>query len=154
MLLVPVDYTGCAYEVSAVAARLALGLSAELVLLYVVNAPPNSPALITEALHQDAHEKLEPLLTEMKERGISARVHVSSGEPATAILAIAKQERAEMIVMGTHGRTGLRRLWSGSVAEAVLRQSPCPVTVVRTADTGEHPGLTEAQGAALTETQG
>ena len=59
-----------------------------------------------------------------------------------------------MIVMGTHGRTGLKRLWAGSVAEQVLRQSPCPVTVVRTADAGVHPGLTAAQQSAEDESQG
>jgi len=49
------------------------------------------------------------------------------GEPASEIVRIAEQEGVDMIVMGTHGRTGLRRMLMGSVAEAVVRRATCPV---------------------------
>ena len=49
------------------------------------------------------------------------------GNPADKIVAVAKEEQADLIVMGTHGRTGLVRLLFGSVAEAVVRRAPCPV---------------------------
>jgi nucleotide-binding universal stress UspA family protein len=54
-----------------------------------------------------------------------------SGEPADAIVKIAESEGADLIVMGTHGRTGLTRLLMGSVAEAVVRKAPCPVLTVK-----------------------
>ena len=53
------------------------------------------------------------------------------GDPATEICRIAADEGAEMIILGTHGRTGLFRLLMGSVAESILRRAPCPVLVYR-----------------------
>lgn len=55
------------------------------------------------------------------------------GDPADAIVQIAESENAELIVMGTHGRTGLTRLLMGSVAEAVVRKAPCAVLTVKQA---------------------
>lgn len=154
MLLVPLDYTGCAEEVIDVAARLGKALDAELALLYVVTAPPNSPALVRSALNQDAQEHLEELAGTLQRVGLRTSIHVRQGAPADVIVSTAATEKASMIVMGTHGRTGLQRLWAGSVAEQVLRHSPCPVTVVRTASAASHPGKTDAQRAAEVETQG
>ena len=56
------------------------------------------------------------------------------GDPAAEIVRIAEEEKPEMIVMGTHGRTGLTRLLMGSVAEAIVRRSPCPVLTYREVD--------------------
>jgi nucleotide-binding universal stress UspA family protein len=53
------------------------------------------------------------------------------GDPASEIVRLAEEEHAEMIVMGTHGRTGLRRLLMGSVAEAVVRRATCPVLCLK-----------------------
>ena len=50
-----------------------------------------------------------------------------TGDPATAVVELADEEAVDMIVMGTHGRTGLSRLLMGSVAEAVVRRAKCPV---------------------------
>jgi nucleotide-binding universal stress UspA family protein len=49
------------------------------------------------------------------------------GDPATEIVALAEEENVDLIVMGTHGRTGIKRLLMGSVAEAVVRRASCPV---------------------------
>jgi nucleotide-binding universal stress UspA family protein len=60
---------------------------------------------------------------------------LTMGDPAGEIVRIAEEEQATMIVLGTHGRTGMTRLLMGSVAEAVVRRAPCPVLVYReTAD--------------------
>ncbi len=58
-------------------------------------------------------------------------VRVVVGRPADEILRVAREQRVDLIVMGTHGRTGLRHFLLGSVAEAVTRQAPCPVFTVR-----------------------
>jgi hypothetical protein len=58
-------------------------------------------------------------------------VHVPVGSPVDEIVALARQIGADLIVLGTHGRRGLRRLWLGSVAEHVVRSATCPVLVVR-----------------------
>ncbi len=56
---------------------------------------------------------------------------LAKGDPATAIIKVAEETACDLIVLGTHGRTGLRRVLMGSVAEHVLRSAPCPVLVVR-----------------------
>jgi universal stress protein A len=56
---------------------------------------------------------------------------LTMGDPAAEIVRIATDEQAEMIVLGTHGRTGLSRLLMGSVAEAIVRRAPCPVLIYR-----------------------
>jgi universal stress protein A len=57
--------------------------------------------------------------------------HLITGDPAVAIARLAEQENVELIVMGTHGRTGLLRLLMGSVAEAVVRRATCPVLTLK-----------------------
>lgn len=59
------------------------------------------------------------------------------GDPATSIVDLAKSEHVDMIIMGTHGRTGLRRLLMGSVAEAIVRRAPCPVMTFKEPHDGE-----------------
>lgn len=56
---------------------------------------------------------------------------LTMGDPAGEVVRIAADENAEMIVLGTHGRTGMTRLLMGSVAEAIVRRAPCPVLVYR-----------------------
>jgi nucleotide-binding universal stress UspA family protein len=56
---------------------------------------------------------------------------MTMGDPAAEVVRIATEEAAEMIILGTHGRTGMLRLLMGSVAEAIVRQAPCPVLVYR-----------------------
>lgn len=60
-------------------------------------------------------------------------VEVAAGNPADAIVRVAREAGADLIVMGTHGRTGLQHVLLGSVAEKVVRQAPCPVLTVRNA---------------------
>lgn len=57
---------------------------------------------------------------------------LEEGNPSAEILRVAQERRCDLIVMGTHGRTGLHRLLMGSVAEHVVRKAPCPVLVVKT----------------------
>ena len=61
---------------------------------------------------------------------VSASSRLELGDPATVILHVAKEIGADVIVMGTHGRTGLGRLLMGSVAEQVVRRSECPVLTI------------------------
>ena len=61
----------------------------------------------------------------------SATVKVTVGKPAEEILQVARDEAVDLIVMGTHGRTGLRHVLLGSIAETVVRTAPCPVFTVK-----------------------
>ncbi|MEN9581869.1 MAG: hypothetical protein RJA70_4878 [Pseudomonadota bacterium] len=72
-------------------------------------------------------------------------VYVATGYPAERIIALARQADADVIVMGTHGRTGLNRLLVGSVAEEVVRRAPCGVFVIRPADFWKGEKLPEIQ---------
>jgi nucleotide-binding universal stress UspA family protein len=63
-----------------------------------------------------------------------------SGDPAREIVRLADEEGVDMIILGTHGRTGLKRLLMGSVAEAVVRRAMCPVlTIKQPAEVAAHP---------------
>ena len=77
--------------------------------------------------------ELEALLDEVvhKVTGVPCQKRLLRGVPWRTIIGLAEKESAELIVMGTHGRTGLMRLLMGSVAEAVVRHAPCPVLTVR-----------------------
>ena len=62
---------------------------------------------------------------------ISFEHRLVMGDPASEIVRVAKEEHPELVVLGTHGRTGLSRILMGSVAEAVVRHAPCPVLIYR-----------------------
>lgn len=85
--------------------------------------PP--PAGTLESLQKDL-VKLKP-----HDPCIVAEHRLEVGDPVPTILTVAKEIRADLIVLGTHGRTGLGRLLMGSVAEHVVRKAPCPVLIVK-----------------------
>jgi nucleotide-binding universal stress UspA family protein len=92
-----------------------------------------SPALVNEvweAGRQQAQRGVDGLVKAARAERLRVRGLVGEGPAAAAIVAAAKRQRAHMIVMGTHGRSGVRRLLIGSVAERVVRTAPCPVTTV------------------------
>ena len=92
---------------------------------------------------REAEEYLEAVARRLRDRGVKAvETHVWYGAPAGAIVEAAKAQKASMIVMSTHGRSGLGRLILGSVAESVLRGTTTPILVVR------------AEGAPLEAPQG
>jgi len=63
--------------------------------------------------------------------GLEIDIDLAEGDPASEILKVARQRHCDMIVMGTHGRTGLRHLLMGSVAERIVRKASCPVLTAR-----------------------
>lgn len=143
-LLVPLDHAGPCAEVTETASRLAARLTDAVVLLGVVQLPEGVAAdtilhtgasddgkTALHALTEDAHRALQKLSRPFAERGVLTRIEVHQGVPAEVIVECAETLGASMIVMGTHGRVGLRRLFLGSVAEQVVRTAPCPVLTVR-----------------------
>jgi nucleotide-binding universal stress UspA family protein len=76
-------------------------------------------------------ELAEEMVDRLSRRGLDARADVREGDPAKEILSVARTWQADLIVMGTHGRTGLQRLVLGSVAQHVISHSPCSVLVAR-----------------------
>ncbi len=78
-----------------------------------------------------AGERLEEWAAKARTAGVPARSALRSGVPFKEIVAAATDERADLIVMGTHGRGGINRALLGSVADRVIRLAPCPVLTVR-----------------------
>jgi nucleotide-binding universal stress UspA family protein len=82
-------------------------------------------------LKKDATKQLDALAAEVRGRNPGTQVSLREGLPVDEILKAAKEVSADLIVLGTHGRTGLPHVVLGSVAERVVRGAPCPVLTVR-----------------------
>jgi nucleotide-binding universal stress UspA family protein len=143
-ILLPADFSPQSQQAYRLARLLARDHDARLVLLYV-----HTPEVIFGEMYplpapDPAEERKCWLdqLTGLYPADATTRVErmVKEGDPATEILATARQVAADLIVMGTHGRSGLGRLVFGSVAEQVLRHALCPVLTVK---------LPAGQGAAV-----
>jgi universal stress protein A len=79
----------------------------------------------------EARQRLDAALTLTERERFKARSVVGIGDPLSEIVDYARTEHINLIVMGTHGRTGVSHLFLGSVAERVVRTAPCPVLTVR-----------------------
>jgi nucleotide-binding universal stress UspA family protein len=142
-ILVPIDFSPPARAALQYARFLADKLGASVEVLHVFEPPgyvgPDTLALlpITAGHHEwgetkaEVERQVEQFLAEAAGSPVTRTVRVEAGEPSDAILRVAAEDRADLVVMGTHGRTGLSRLLIGSVAEAVLRRSSCPVLTLR-----------------------
>jgi nucleotide-binding universal stress UspA family protein len=84
-----------------------------------------------EELEARADKRLDEVRARLPEVHCTVRAHARSGAPAAEIVRFAAEREADLIVVGTHGRTGLKRLVLGSVAEEVVRTAPCAVFVAR-----------------------
>lgn len=140
-VLVPVDFSENARLQVAHAAALAEGSGAALHLLHIIEeavfptfygvdagAPPASAVVArTETALQELADSLAPVIPP----GTPVRTHVRTGHPAPGVVAFAEEHACALIVVATHGRTGLERFLMGSVAEQVVRTAPCPVFTVR-----------------------
>jgi nucleotide-binding universal stress UspA family protein len=93
-----------------------------------------------ESIRKTEREAAQALVTKFAEqlraRGFKVTGSVVQGEPRGKIVDVAARWKADLIVVGSHGRTGLERLLMGSVAEAVVRHAPCSVHVVRIGSKG------------------
>ena len=139
-LLVPTDFSAGSERAWTEARRLAARLGAELVLVHVlVEAPLYSEGPFTmkqargvfDAARAWSVKALGEWTAAAAVAGISARWVLRTGVPYKEIVGAAVRERADLIVIGTHGRGGLDRALLGSVADRVIRLAPCPVVTVR-----------------------
>ena len=140
-ILCPTDFSEASLTGVKAASELAEHFSAELCLVHVVPVLPTVPPdpnyvfKIPEyerLLHADAQRNLTKLQEEMMAQyRIKARTIVGHGPAADEIVKNAVTEKADMIVIATHGSTGWRHLVFGSVAEKVVRLAHCPVLTVR-----------------------
>ena len=143
-ILVPVDFSDCSDELVQEAAQIARQRKGRLLLLHVYEVPSGmsldatiSPdggevQTVDDYLRSKAKNRLAPYLESAKSMEIPARSIVRSGKVASTIVGVASELGTDLIVMGTRGRGGVARVLLGSVANAVQRDAPCPVTTVQT----------------------
>jgi nucleotide-binding universal stress UspA family protein len=137
----PTDFSRAAGPAFTQAVQAAKTNRAELLLAHVL-APiipvagegyvsPSVYEQMAEAGRRWAQRKLDALLTRARARGLRARTLLLEGVAHEAIVRAARGRRVTLIVMGTHGRTGVARFFLGSVASRVAATAPCPVLTVR-----------------------
>jgi nucleotide-binding universal stress UspA family protein len=141
-VLVPTDFSGCANYALPYAAAIARATGATIMCVHVVEpivpavgytglAEPMPIADISEQLEDSAEREL-PRLAECEEfNGLDVEEVIVHGDAAAEIVRVAGEHRVDLIVVSSHGRTGLGRIIFGSTAEAVVRHASCPVLVVK-----------------------
>jgi universal stress protein A len=139
-ILAPTDFSEYSKQAVECARELAQKFGAKLLLLHVVELPPYLdegfvPARtgLLEDLQRQASLDLAQVLLEAQGAKVEISRQVVVGIPYRTIVEVAAAEKVDLIVMATHGRTGLSHLVMGSVAERVVRTAPCPVLTIRPA---------------------
>jgi universal stress protein A len=139
-IVVPTDFSSCAEAAWALAQRVAAVAGSELVVTHVlVEAPLYDEGPFTmdrtrrvfEGARKWGEEYLEQWAAAARDKGLKARAVLRTGVAYREIVALATDERADLVVIGTHGRGGIDRALLGSVADRVVRLAPCPVLTVR-----------------------
>lgn len=139
-ILHPTDFSRASAPALRRAVALARACRAPLVLLHVMTPPspfigegtlPSSYAELLIMARRSARRRLATALARVRRERVRVQAIFAEGLPADEILRAARRARADLIVMGTHGRTGASRVFMGSVAERVVRESRCPVLTVR-----------------------
>ena len=143
-ILAAVDFSPCSEDALKWAGHLALRLGAPLVALHVVHDPGSAPGYYARTKKSERHlvrieaaaaEMMKTFLDRLRSENPELLAKVTSqmvvGLPVTRILEVAEHLGAQLIVMGSHGRTGLEHALLGSKAEKVVQLSPIPVTIVK-----------------------
>ncbi|MBT5877386.1 MAG: universal stress protein [Candidatus Latescibacteria bacterium] len=136
-ILFPTDFSSFAEHALPYAVALAEEFDAALYMLYVEEVLPYIPGdperrfpdaqLAEEAIHA----QMEESISQHDAGHVEVKRYVARGYPADEVVEFAKKEEVDVIVMSTHGRTGLKHLLLGSTTEKVVRKSPCPVLSIR-----------------------
>lgn len=141
-ILVPTDFSAHSDAAVRYAVVLARQFGSSLFLLHVLDDAyaagpwesefgiPETPGL-RDRLKREAEQRLTACLTAADRDRFNVTTEVVTGRPAQSIVDFARDNATDLIVMGTHGRSGVAHLLMGSVAERVVRSAPCPVLTVR-----------------------
>ena len=145
-LLVAVDFSLYSEQALCFAGRLAEKLKAQLLVLHVIHDPAEAPGFYAQkgkkkkflkSMEEAAEEMMEEFLLKMRQAHPDqvpiqkAKALLVVGTPVTRIVEVAEKKQVDMIIMGSHGRTGLAHLLVGSKVQRVVQLSPIPVTVVK-----------------------
>jgi nucleotide-binding universal stress UspA family protein len=138
-ILAPTDFSECSKQAVACAYEVAQTFGAKLVLLHVIEElptyigfiPPGGASRVLKDLERQGHLDLAEILPAAEAPEVEVAHQVVMGSPSDEIAKVAVAEKVDLIIIATHGRTGLSRLVMGSVAERVMRTAPCPVMTIR-----------------------
>ena len=140
-ILVPLDFSEGASTILEWASHLAEEHGSRVVLFHAYHLPVEFQQLEGAYLPPDfwanvkaeAGESLDRFAEDLRSRGIEVESVVTEGYAATAIIDEIDKQNADLVVIGTHGRSGLKHLLLGSIAERVVQKAPCPVLTVKAA---------------------
>lgn len=140
-ILVPLDFSESSVDALRFALPFARESGARLDLLHVIESvvapvgPTGEGAYVPQAdneqLQGEAFARLQKLAAAEVRPPVRANLLVKAGTPAQVIGDVAREHRSDLLIVSTHGRTGMRRFFLGSTAEALVRRAPCPVLTVR-----------------------
>jgi nucleotide-binding universal stress UspA family protein len=139
-ILVPIDFSDYSKSALKYAVNLCKNFNAEMILIYVVEPviyPPDFsmgqiaiPSVNTE-WDERAKQELDKLAKEEIHSGVSVKTFIKTGKPFVEIIETASELDVDLIIIATHGRTGIEHILFGSTAEKVVRKAPCPVLTIR-----------------------
>jgi nucleotide-binding universal stress UspA family protein len=137
-ILVPTDFSACAQEAVDYALKLAARLDANVCIMHAYLWPIAGwegawafPADVITQLDAESRAKLDSVVNKARETLPNTSARFYSGDPREAVPKLASELKADLIVIGTHGRKGLSRAILGSVTESVMRHAPCAVLAIR-----------------------
>jgi nucleotide-binding universal stress UspA family protein len=139
-IVVATDFSDCAQGAWELAMRIGAAPGSELVLTHVLTEVPlygegafniETSRKVRDGARKWAEGTLETWVGKARAEGLNARAALRTGVPHEEIVAQARDERADLVVIGTTGRGGINRALLGSVADRVVRLAPCPVLTVR-----------------------
>ncbi len=138
-ILTPLDGSDTGEAALRDAEAVAMKTGASIILLHVIPEPHAVEARIlgpefvqfVKAMHEAGQKYLEKVHKRLTEKGIKVSAQILSGDPAATIVDVAKHEKADLIAMSTHGRSGIARWVLGSVADKILHESKIPMWLVR-----------------------
>ena len=137
-ILCPIDHSDCSKEALKYAVSFAMKDEAKLYLLHIIDIRSFNESLDAMSIQIPDEETLEQLriklldcIPEEIREDMNVEAIVVQGVPFAEIISTAREKEIDMIVIGSHGRTGISHMMLGSVSEKVVRKAPCPVLTVR-----------------------
>jgi nucleotide-binding universal stress UspA family protein len=142
-ILVPTDFSACSSEALRWARIVGAKFGARIDVLHVWEPPryvipeiaiqmPGEPQQsLLDFAKAEASKEMEAFISPGSDQSPPVQARLQSGDPTDTIIQLAESDRYDLIIMGTHGRTGISHLLLGSVAEKVVRRAPCPVMTIR-----------------------
>jgi universal stress protein A len=136
-ILCPTDFSEESYRAAEYALRFAKQADGTLLLAHIIHVPsgelyqPDGHVLNFDEAKRRSTDLLQELRTKRLQSYPKCELLVDIGDPHEVLLRIAQQRKVDLIVISTHGRSGLEHLLIGSVAEKIIRHAPCPLFVVR-----------------------